>query len=307
MTARVSEDVRPSTSGLAAGYPAVCLLCFLRLGRELGVDASSTLGELTEDALASRTLTVPWSVTLHFFDELLSRLTEPEKHELARRYLKSLPFLTAIMPLVPSVNAFLALLWRGAAGVTMPFRSSYTMTATHHELAMSMEEIGPGLGYTEITGIIAKHSPSALGAPSLEVLDWECTPWKLRVRLSPPLDWVSNERRQNASEMPFSLILQSLQLLGPVAEAATRDELLVFPGRQTAVLEVAQLGNDWNVTPTEARVALVLSEGKSLAEIASELDITVATVRVHLKHLYAKTETANQRELVARVAAWRKQ
>lgn len=103
----------------------------------------------------------------------------------------------------------------------------------------------------------------------------------------------------------MATILTALELLGPIAAGAIRDGTLAFPGRQEAFDEVARLSTDWKLTPTEARVTLSLAEGRSPKAVADELDITVGTVRVHLKQVYAKTDTAGQRELVSRLSSWR--
>ena len=53
------------------------------------------------------------------------------------------------------------------------------------------------------------------------------------------------------------------------------------------------------LTPAEAEIAAALCEGKSLEEIADERCISKSTARTHLKHVFAKTATKRQGELVA--------
>jgi DNA-binding CsgD family transcriptional regulator len=54
----------------------------------------------------------------------------------------------------------------------------------------------------------------------------------------------------------------------------------------------------WHLTQCEARVAALVARGMGVEEIAAELEITANTVRTHLKHIYDKTQTTGQVELV---------
>lgn len=289
---------------LIGGYPAVSALVLLTAARRRGLDLRLGSG-LTAEAL-ERTLTIPWPVALELCDEVERTLDAAEQRAFIREFLAHHPLITAIAPFMAGPSAFLGTLWRGSFGVTMPLASSYEMSPEHHELTTSLDELGrDSRGLTHLTGLVAIYASEVVGAPPLEVLDWECTPRRLRVRLRAPLEVVSAERHTAASHASIGMILQSLQLLGPVAREAFDEGSLLLPGREATVHEALQLGAEWSLTPTEARVSLALGEGRSPREIAEELSVSVDTVRVHLKHVYAKTETANQRELAARVTSWR--
>jgi DNA-binding CsgD family transcriptional regulator len=54
----------------------------------------------------------------------------------------------------------------------------------------------------------------------------------------------------------------------------------------------------YGLTPAEARVAALLTEGSTIAELAKTLNISEGTVRAHLKHVFSKTDTRRQVELV---------
>jgi DNA-binding CsgD family transcriptional regulator len=54
----------------------------------------------------------------------------------------------------------------------------------------------------------------------------------------------------------------------------------------------------YNLTTTEAEVALRVSRGTGLKQIAEDLSITFTTVRTHLQHVFDKTDTHRQPELV---------
>jgi len=54
----------------------------------------------------------------------------------------------------------------------------------------------------------------------------------------------------------------------------------------------------WQLTQYEARVAAMVAKRLGVEEIAAAMDITTNTVRTHLKHIFNKTQTAGQVELV---------
>jgi DNA-binding CsgD family transcriptional regulator len=62
------------------------------------------------------------------------------------------------------------------------------------------------------------------------------------------------------------------------------------PGRALAKL--------YGLTPAEARILDELTRGHSLAEIAFKLALSLATVKTHLQHIFGKTGTSRQAELV---------
>jgi DNA-binding CsgD family transcriptional regulator len=59
----------------------------------------------------------------------------------------------------------------------------------------------------------------------------------------------------------------------------------------------------FGLTPTEASVAHRLASGASLERIARELEISLNTVRGHLKQIFVKTGVHRQAELVAKLLA----
>lgn len=65
---------------------------------------------------------------------------------------------------------------------------------------------------------------------------------------------------------------------------------------QAAESELRQL---YGLTLTEARLANLLMEGKSLVECGFQLGIRRSTVRMHLRNLFAKTGVCRQGELVS--------
>jgi DNA-binding CsgD family transcriptional regulator len=59
-----------------------------------------------------------------------------------------------------------------------------------------------------------------------------------------------------------------------------------------------QLGQLFDLIPSEARLALALSRGMSIAEAAEELGLTVESARTYSKRIYAKTGARGQADLV---------
>jgi DNA-binding CsgD family transcriptional regulator/GAF domain-containing protein len=101
-----------------------------------------------------------------------------------------------------------------------------------------------------------------------------------------------------------------------VAEIALREAratvLVVVantPYRSPSTTEI--LRRLFKLTETEAKLAKCISEGASLHEAATVLHIGIGTARAHLKHVFAKTGTKRQGQLVAlvlgHVPRWRGQ
>jgi DNA-binding NarL/FixJ family response regulator len=59
----------------------------------------------------------------------------------------------------------------------------------------------------------------------------------------------------------------------------------------------------YELTPSEIRVLSQLMRGLSITEIACELAVSDSTVTTHLKHIYEKTQTNKQSQLVALTAS----
>jgi DNA-binding CsgD family transcriptional regulator len=54
----------------------------------------------------------------------------------------------------------------------------------------------------------------------------------------------------------------------------------------------------FQLTPRECECAMMLTDGLSMAEIADRMNISMQTLRQHLKHAFTKTGTHKQHELV---------
>jgi DNA-binding CsgD family transcriptional regulator len=61
---------------------------------------------------------------------------------------------------------------------------------------------------------------------------------------------------------------------------------------------------EFKLTPTELRVLFAIIEVGGVPEVAEVLGISETTARTHLKHLFEKTGTSRQAELVKLVAGY---
>jgi DNA-binding CsgD family transcriptional regulator len=60
----------------------------------------------------------------------------------------------------------------------------------------------------------------------------------------------------------------------------------------------------FNLTPTELRVLFAIIEVGGVPEVAEVLGISESTARTHVKHLFEKTGTSRQAQLVKLVAGY---
>jgi DNA-binding CsgD family transcriptional regulator len=78
-----------------------------------------------------------------------------------------------------------------------------------------------------------------------------------------------------------------------------RGRAIVFAYELTAIaVSVATLMSLFGVTAAEARAALEVPRGGSLAAMADRLDVSVNTLKTQLQAVYAKTMTRRQADLL---------
>ena len=95
------------------------------------------------------------------------------------------------------------------------------------------------------------------------------------------------------------VILQAAPLVNSARDFFQQARALVVlqdldqrPEPDPALLQFA-----FGLTPTETRIAQAITSGVRLADIAARLEISVNTIRGHLKEIFAKTNTHSQSEL----------
>jgi DNA-binding CsgD family transcriptional regulator len=98
---------------------------------------------------------------------------------------------------------------------------------------------------------------------------------------------------------PLSLLVSPLRA-SPHLPAHRRIAAAVFVHDCQAMADVTEerLSRLYRLTRSESRLAAKLAEGRSLAEAASCLNITIETARSYVKQVFSKTGARRQAELV---------
>jgi DNA-binding CsgD family transcriptional regulator len=103
---------------------------------------------------------------------------------------------------------------------------------------------------------------------------------------------------RNSARQPYTIqvlpVRMSRVCAGGIVAAALI--LIIDHGRETH-LEPADLRNIYDLTQAEARVALLVLNGRGLQFVADKLCVGLSTVRVHLQRVFEKTRTHRQAEL----------
>lgn len=285
------------------------ILNSMRVARSMGLDVDSLFVGLsfTEQDLEKGQPWVPWAEAALLFNRLEPLLDEASIEVLVHRHMVEHPFSRLLAQLVGSTHTWIDLFIKLSQPVNPMMALDYVQGPGEDVLHAQLH---PGLAPCRLWFELSHHAMRfmllPIGGPPLETLSVECSDTHLRSRFRSPRDVFSPDERCRASELPLSTIFESLDLLGGHLGAALRDGHLAFdPSVRSHVNDVATLAEAWGLTPSEARVTLSLGEGRSPAEVAEALGMAVGTARVHLRSVYSKTETTGQRELVARLKAWR--
>jgi DNA-binding CsgD family transcriptional regulator len=92
-----------------------------------------------------------------------------------------------------------------------------------------------------------------------------------------------------------------IETLRAEGQAMSFDELVAYAMRGRG--ERRRPSTGWAaLTPTERQVADLVAEGHSNKEVAARLFISVATVKTHLTHVYAKIGITTRAQLAAAAA-----
>jgi DNA-binding CsgD family transcriptional regulator len=106
--------------------------------------------------------------------------------------------------------------------------------------------------------------------------------------------------RRPSGKKPYIVQATPLSSLSSSRETAPARVVLRIDdpeSRRSPLLD--SLKTEFGLTRAEAGLALRLAGGQSLAEAAQELNVTLNTVRTHLKRIFSKTDTRRQGELVS--------
>jgi DNA-binding CsgD family transcriptional regulator len=108
-------------------------------------------------------------------------------------------------------------------------------------------------------------------------------------------DGIMSLRRLN--QRPLSVLVAPFRMVWSGHPAAGAIVFVRDPNRSMSA--IATLRELFHFTPTEARIAQALANGKSIAEIAAAHRANLQTVRKQLKSIFAKTGTNRQAQCVA--------
>lgn len=105
--------------------------------------------------------------------------------------------------------------------------------------------------------------------------------------------------RRPSGKLAYKLRINVLCETGPVG-AITAESAMVTIQDAHANYQAwyGRLQAHFQLTPRECECTMLLTEGYSMAEIANRMNISMQTLRQHLKHAFNKTGTHKQHELV---------
>jgi DNA-binding CsgD family transcriptional regulator len=129
-----------------------------------------------------------------------------------------------------------------------------------------------------------------------------------RPEISREIDEAIREMAGNSQGRPRAIVLSRepwldmLLVPSSVRTGTTRPApalvAYVHADKSSSADRVDQLGQMFDLIPCEARLALALSRGMSIAEAAVELGLTLESARTYSKRIYAKTGARGQADLV---------
>lgn len=112
-------------------------------------------------------------------------------------------------------------------------------------------------------------------------------------------DPLSRPRAIVLSREPWlDMLLVAADISGGTTGPAPALVAYVHSDNWTSADRCEQLGQLFDLAPSEARLALALSRGMSIAEAAGDLGLTIESARTYSKRIYAKTGARGQADLV---------
>jgi DNA-binding CsgD family transcriptional regulator len=94
------------------------------------------------------------------------------------------------------------------------------------------------------------------------------------------------------------LVIPQRSRLGWIDVVRPRATLFITDPEQTSAPRGQNLREDFSLTPAEAALALEILKTDGLKAAANRLGISLATAHTHLAHVFDKTGTRRQAELV---------
>jgi len=112
-------------------------------------------------------------------------------------------------------------------------------------------------------------------------------------------EWILAMSRKS-DRKPYVLRITRYHVSTPYSSAAQSPAVIIFitDPEMARVSHPDSIRELYGLTAAEAQIVSMLVAGKSVNEICSDLDISISTARTHLKHIFTKTDTERQRDVV---------
>jgi DNA-binding CsgD family transcriptional regulator len=104
--------------------------------------------------------------------------------------------------------------------------------------------------------------------------------------------------RRPVGRRPLTALIAALRGKNTLRDGGAVVAVLVNDPEETPALDAEMLRAWYDLTPAEARLAVLLASGLSLERIVDRLGIGANTARTHLKSIFGKTDTRRQGELI---------
>ncbi|HTC91346.1 MAG TPA: helix-turn-helix transcriptional regulator [Bryobacteraceae bacterium] len=124
---------------------------------------------------------------------------------------------------------------------------------------------------------------------------------EIAINRESPVSRLSVTRPSQAS--PYRLLLMPVPSFGaaPLGISQPAVAMVIINDDGGFSPDTSALSALFSLTPAEVRVTSLLVQGRSTEEIATELGVSLETVRTHVRRVFSKTATNRQGELIALV------
>ena len=111
------------------------------------------------------------------------------------------------------------------------------------------------------------------------------------------------EINRSSSTAPFRVLLMPVPESSMIPLGVTQPAVavLILGSGSASQIDAAAVRDLFCLTAAEARVTALLVEGYSLQEVASQLNVSIETIRTHTRRVLSKTATQRQGELISLV------
>jgi DNA-binding CsgD family transcriptional regulator/PAS domain-containing protein len=110
---------------------------------------------------------------------------------------------------------------------------------------------------------------------------------------------------RRAPQPPLHVLVAPVRMDTEVFGSTDHAAAIIFAHDPSARLDLEStlLRELYGLTPAEARIAAMLAQGRTVAEMCALLSVSAHTVRTHVKRLLQKTQTRTQSQLVRELLA----